>query len=101
MKTPEEALKEFGEIMDRARKAKTKTFEDPMTPAEWAESLRVVHCMSKKEFILIFGEHDGQYMWSKYVDYYEGKESDFICYLDLSNQKKLFNYVIKKMRGLL
>lgn len=69
-----------------------------MNAREWEMSLRIVNCLTKEEFKKCFGEHDGPYLWDKFVNHKNGDPCDFICYLDGQNTQKLYDFVLAKMR---
>lgn len=52
-------------------------------------AIRVLYNSNRPEFVRIFGETDGPYLWEKFVSNFDAHEGSFICYLDQKNQEKL------------
>lgn len=61
--------------------------------AQFQEAIRIMNCIELENFIEIFGEEHGKYLWEKFVIHFGKRVDDFICYLDGSNIEKMFDYV--------
>jgi len=64
-----------------------------LTALQFQELLRVINCLSVKDFIEIFDEGQAHY-WAKFCEQGAFK---FICYLDSGNVKALYDYSLLKM----
>lgn len=69
-----------------------------MNSHEWVESLRHINCMEKEDFKECFGE-DGDYLWNKFVNVKEADVFEFLCYLDLQNGKRLYDFCLERIRS--
>ncbi len=61
-----------------------------MTPMQFRECLAHLTCMSKNEFIQVFGS---EHYWDKFHNVYKKDVARFVCYLDLGNLRVLMNYL--------
>lgn len=52
------------------------------------ESIRHIYCMSPDDFTKTWGD-DGEYLWAKFNDKFNGDVGKFICYLDINNMHML------------
>lgn len=75
----------------------TRNATVPMNSYEWVETLRTINCMEVDDFRQCFG-NQGDYLWGKFVGEKNADIFAFLCYLDLINAEKLFQYTLKKVR---
>lgn len=68
-----------------------------MNSYEWIESLRHINCMEKEDFNECFGA-DGSYLWNKFVNVKDADVFEFLCYLDLPNGKRLYDFCLNRIR---
>lgn len=68
-----------------------------MNSYEWIESLRVINCLEKEDFNECFG-FQGPYLWDKFINDKNSDVFSFLCYLDLQNGKRLYDYCLGRLR---
>lgn len=68
-----------------------------MNSFQWQMSMQVLNCLEVEDFIDCFGEESGKWIWAKHVGQYRNDVIGFICYLDMANCKKLFDFIMVRV----
>ena len=72
---------------------------DKLTPQQFIELLKILHCMNKAEFFEMMGRYEdddpGQYMEDKFSTMNQDMFY-WLCHLDPGNQHLVFEYAMKK-----
>ena len=63
---------------------------------EFQHCIRHLNCMTKQDFIEVFGS---EHYWDKFYNQYERNVGKFICYLDLENMRVLFNHFLEFLQS--
>lgn len=68
-----------------------------MNSFQWQMSMQVLNCLELEDFIECFGEDKGKWIWGKHIGQFKNDAIGFICYLDMGNCKKLFDFIMTRV----